>query len=90
MAAKLANMGVGRPINKGTNLSNKEAAGSLNVSKMSVKSARKVSEHSEKIAKAVEQGDIPVSLAASIVADRGVALPPTVVEHYRLEYQTRV
>ena len=74
VAAKLANMprGGNREEHHSANLhSASDAADMLNVSEKSVKSARRVARYSEKIAKAVEQGNIPVSLVASIVAESG-------------------
>ena len=77
VAAKLANMprGGNREEHHSANLhSASDAADMLNVSEKSVKSARRVARYSEKIAKAVEQGNIPVSLVASIVAASGKEL----------------
>lgn len=74
VAAKLANMGKGKPISKSANLpikenqvSNADAAALLNVSERSVRTARKVQDSAPKeIAEAVDDGRMSVSLAAKV------------------------
>jgi len=69
VAAKLANMGKGRPLENGQIclFSQPEAATMLNVSTRTVKSAKAVMEHGlTDLIQSVEQGDIPVSAAAKI------------------------
>lgn len=73
VAAKLATLKRGRPSKENGQIcpfSTDQAASMLNVSSGSVKSAKQVLEHgSKEIIEAVEQGQLPVSFTAKVVAE---------------------
>jgi hypothetical protein len=78
VAAKIANLGEGRPTKitpQICGVSSKEAAKTLNVSTRSVETAKQVIEHGSKaVQKAVEQGKLKVSTAAEL-ATSGATKP---------------
>lgn len=73
VAAKLANMKGGRPSKETVQIctvSLEQAADMLSVGRTSVSNAKKVLEHgSKEIIEAVEQGQLPVSFTAKVVAE---------------------